>query len=86
MVSPFKNLSVTLNICSEYSLKFIYQIFIEHILCLRLCARPELKIPEGIWFTNKTFFLIAVTNIMLYAIKKIYRYCNENWENQEIFI
>lgn len=48
MVSPFKNFSVTLNICSEYSLKFIYQIFIEHILCLTLCARPELKIPEGI--------------------------------------
>ena len=29
---------------------------------------------------------MAVTNNTLYAIKKSYKYYNDNWDNQEIFI
>lgn len=66
----FKTFSFTLTVCSEYSLKFTNQIFIEGIVCLWFCDKPELKIPKEFDLLTETiYFLMAVTNSTLYAIK-----------------
>lgn len=45
-------------------------MFIEGIVCLWFCDKPELKIPkECDLLTETIYFLMAVTNSTLYAIR-----------------